>query len=145
MKNKTKLSSCGCGGGSNPDQSVVVVEAVKKRKRQPSQPILTVKKTQLQSEKEQRNKNRQLANKMVAKAKRELLQKYPMPPQQNVLSAPKHKGMFFPPKQETIRLINRQKVNKQVGELMKEIQTKHKESKALWKKTPSGTWTKNKK
>jgi hypothetical protein len=53
--------------------------------------------------------------------------------------------MFFPPKQETIRLINRQKVNKQVGELMKEIQTKHKESKALWKKTPSGTWTKNKK
>ena len=144
MKNKAAYS-CGCGGGQSNDKSVVVVEAVKKRKHQALQPVPTVKKTQLQSETKQRKKNRQTANKMVAKAKRELLQKYPMPPQQNVLTAPKYKGIFFPPKQDTTRLINRQKVDEQVGKLMKEIQTKHKESKALWKKTPSGTSTKNKK
>jgi len=140
MKSKA-TSSCGCGGGGG--NSVLVIEAVKKRKRQPPQPVPTVKKTQLQSETEQRKKNRQRATKMAQKAKRQLHQKYP--PQENVLTAPKHKGIFFPPKQDTARLINRQKVNKNVGKLMTEIQKKHKEATTKWTKSPSGTWSKKKK
>lgn len=136
MKSKA-TSSCGCGGGGG--NSVFVIEAVKKRKRQPPQPVPTVKKTQLQSETEKR------ATKMEQKAKRQLLQKYPVPPQENVLTAPKHKGIFFPTKQDTTRLINRQKVNKHVGKLMTEIQKKHKEATTKWTKSPSGTWSKKKK
>lgn len=139
MKSKA-TSSCGCGGGG---KSVVVIEAVKKRKRQPPQSVPTVKKTQLQVETEQRKKNRQRATKMAQTAKRQLLQKYP--PQENVLNVPKHKGIFFPPKQDTERLIHRQKVNEQVGKVMSDIRKKNKEATTKWTKSPSGTWTKNKK
>ena len=140
MKTNTK-PSCGCGGGPR-TPTIVVVEAVKKRKRQPQTPK-KVKKTQLQLEAEQRNKTRKTVNKMVETAKRQLLQKYP--PQQNVLTATKHKGIFFPLKEETARLLNRQKANKQVKKLMKEVRTKHKEATTKWKQSPGGTWTKTKK
>lgn len=137
MKTNTK-PSCGCGGGPL-TPTVVVVEAVKKRKRQPQTPKKATK-TQLQLEAEQRNKNRKTVKKMVETAKRQLLQKYP--PQQNVLTATKHKGIFFPPKEDTTRLMNREKVNKQVKQMQKEVRTKHKEATTKWKKSPSGTWTK---
>ena len=140
MKSKTK-SSCGCGGGPQ-TSTIVVVETMKKRKRQPQTPTI-LKKTQLQLEAEQRKKNGSMVNTMVEKAKRQSLQKYPT--QQNVLSVPKHKGIFFPPKEDTPRILNRQKVKKQVSKLIKDVRSKHKEATTKWKQTPSETWTKNKK
>lgn len=135
---------CGCGG---PKEIVVI----KKRKRQPAVKAAAPKsvvpkknvvvKIQLQVQKQDRDKNRKLATQMAAKGRRQLAQKYPL--QQSVLTAPKHKGIFFPPKQETQRITNRQKVNKQVAELMKQIQKQHKESSTKWQKTQSG-WNKKK-
>lgn len=132
MKSKTK-SSCGCGGGPQ-TSTIVVVETMKKRKRQPQTPTI-LKKTQRQFEAEQWKKNRSMVNTMVEKAKRQSLQKYPT--QQNVLSAPKHKGIFFPPKEDKPRILNRQKVNKQISKLIKEVRSKHKEATTKWKQTPS--------
>lgn len=152
MKNKTKAPSCGCSGVLDKKRKTIPLkpeQGDKKRKlptatQQPNKKRKTVpKKTQLQLEREQRDKNRKLAKEMVKIAQAQWLQKFP--PEQNVVSAPKHKGLFFPPKQDTERLINRQKVNQQVGKVKKEIQAQHKKTKTKWEKSPGGSWHKNQK
>lgn len=140
MANKTKLSSCGCGGGTIVATKIQTTKTIeKKRKRSPP---ASPKKTQLQLENQRRLVNRKKATKMAEEAMRQLRLKYPL--QLDVMSTPKHKGLYFPPKQETERILNRQKVNQQVKKQKKEAQEKHKQATTKWKKSPGGTWVKNK-
>lgn len=114
----------------------------KKRKRTiPKEDPEQKKKTELQKEAQERTRNRQLATKMSEKGRRQLLEKYP--PQENVLTAPKLQGRFFPPKQETQRILNREEVKKQVNKLIRDIEKQWKKNKTKWQLKDDG-WHKKK-
>jgi len=116
----------------------------KKRKHQSSAHNVNKKtqkktSTELEQQDKQRATNRKLATQLAEVGKKELQQKYPLS-KQNVLSEPKFKGIHFPLKQETQRMINREKVNKEVKKIIQDLNKQSKTTKwtkngDIWQKT----------
>jgi hypothetical protein len=98
-------------------------------------------KTDLQEQQQQRKTNRQTANKLAETAKRQLLVKYP--PQESVLTAPRFQGLHFPLKQETERMVQREKANALINKILKDLEEQSKTK--LWQRNEKGVWQKRNK